>query len=573
MPDLDSDPSKPDSAAEPALPPRLRHSSKVLSFSMLVMGACGIVYEYTLGVLGNNLLGSSHEQIFVIIGIMMFAMGVGAAMQGRIVGKLVDRFVAIELLLGFIGGIATLVVYVSFVFMASYQVVLFGLAFLIGLLIGLEIPIAIRINEEFAKSLRINLSDILSMDYVGSLLGALLFAYVLLANLSVGRIGVALGIVNTCLALGVLCYFWPLVRRRRLLLVLCFGALALLIVAFVQVDRWMSTLEQRCFDDPVVYQETSRYQRLVITKRGERVNLFINGHRQFCSVDEHIYHELLVHPPMALAKRRARVLILGGGDGLALREVLRYPDVERVTLVDIDPAVTRLASTHDDLVRLNEDAFADARVCTLTAQGISPGERMVVSAQTKLAKKLLDDRVYDVAEVQVLNIDADRFVQSLGAAYDVVILDFPDPKFLELAKLFSVDFYRALAHRLEPGAIISVQATSPYFARDAFLCIGASLEAAGFATLPYHDNVPSFGEWGWHLASRDAASIASAAARLRDLTSLDIATRYLTPDSLRAAFVFGKGWLESTDSADAIEPNTKLRPVLIEYYKKAWRST
>jgi spermidine synthase len=546
---------------------RFRFARTILALSMLIMGACGIIYEYTLGVLGNNLIGSSHEQIFVIIGIMMFGMGLGAVVQKRIVGSLVDRFLFIELLLGFVGGVSTLVIYATFVYSTSYWILMYAFALAIGVLIGLEIPLLIRINAEYARSLRTNLSDILCMDYVGSLVGALIFTYILLTRLSVGRISLVLGCVNTLLAIGGLVYFWPLVRRPRPLALASGLTMLFLLLSLVKVDGWTASLEQRCFEDPIVHSETTKYQHLVLTKRGERLRLYINGHQQFCSQDEVIYHETLVHVPMSVVRRRQRVLILGGGDGLALREVLRYGDVQRVTLVDIDPAVVRLATEHPDLIRLNRAAFHDARVHTIRAHGVSPGKKIAVTARTKLANQLVDQTEYPLAEVHVVTIDADLFVREVGETYDVAILDFPDPKNVELAKLYSVNFYRALARRLAPEAVVSVQSTSPYQATKVFLCIGKTLRAAGFRALPFQDHLPSFGDWGWHLAWLGATTEAEMRDRLRRLSTLAVQTDYATCETIDAAFVFGKNRLHSDKD---LLTNTRFRPVIMDYYREGF---
>ncbi len=546
----------------------LPHAPAVLALSMFLMGACGLVYEYTLGVLGNNLIGSSYEQVFLIIGLMLFAMGLGTSLQSRITDRLVDRFLTLELCLGLFGGISALVIYAAFTVMTGYKIVLYGFAILIGMLIGLEIPVLIRINEKYAPSLRKNLSSILTMDYVGSLAGAVLFVYVLITWLSIPRIAVALGIVNCALAGFGLIYFWPMVTRKRSLVTAWALSMACLITCFVYGDAWTATLEQRCFRFPIIHSSTTPYQHLTLTQRGERLDFHINGKLQFSSQDEAIYHELLAHVPLQLAEKRERVLILGGGDGLALREVLRYPDVKHVMLVDIDPAVVQLSSKQPDLVALNHAAFHDARVHTLAPKGIGPGERIDVIATTKLEQELLDSREYKLAQVQVIHVDADQFLRAVTETYDVIIVDFPDPHTIELAKLYSVDFYAALSERLTNSGLIAIQSTSPYFAKQAFLCIGETLRAAGFSALPYHDNVPSFGEWGWHLAWQGLPPEAMR-RRLNRLQAIDVSTRYLTPATLRAAFVFGRGWLKP---ATPIEVNTKMRPVLPRYYAASqWR--
>jgi spermidine synthase len=534
---------------------------------MLVMGACGIVYEYVLGALGNNLIGSSHEQIFIVIGIMMFAMGLGAALQGNIVGDLLDKFLALEILLGLVGGVSVPLIYASFAYTTSYRVFLYGFALLTGLLIGLEIPLLIRINTEYAASLRTNLSQILSMDYVGSLVGALIFTYVLLVHLSLARISLALGLVNTLIGLVGLLYFRQLVRRKLLLAVLAVVTLVVLAGGLLKANAWMTTIEQRCFEDPIIHRETTRYQHIVLTKRDRLVRLYINGRLQFSSRDEFIYHELLVHVPMAVAKRREDVLILGGGDGLALREVLRYPEVRRVTLVDIDYAITELAARHPDLIRLNHGALRDARVEVAPAEGLSPGETWTAWRGTKIPNRFGERAHYALADLQVVNVDADQFVQGLGEAYDVAILDFPDPSMLELAKLYSVDFYRALARRLRPEAVLAVQSASPFSARKVFLCIGETLRASGFTVLPYHHYIPSFGEWGWHLAWRGGETAEARRRHLTGLERLEVETFWLTPEVLAGTFAFGQGWLEAAD----IRPNTKIHPVIVSYYREAWK--
>ena len=547
---------------------RFRHARKVLAASMFVMGACGIAYEYTLGALGNNLMGSSHEQIFVVIGLMMFAMGLGATLQKHISGNLVDKFLLVEILLGLTGGISALVIYLAYVYSSIYMLLLWGFALGIGVLIGLEIPLLIRINREYSASLKTNLSEILSMDYVGALVGALLFTFVLFANLSVNQIAVVLGCANLLLALLGLAYFRPLLRHfRKLLLLSCAGA-ALLGCLLALSEDWRVSLEQRTYSDPIIYSHTSRYQHIVLTRRNDRLSLFINGHLQFNSRDERIYHEMLVHVPFAVASSRARVLILGGGDGLALREVLKYEAVRRVDLVDIDPSMTDLAATHPDLVRLNRGALLDGRVTLRPALGVSEGEIRTVSRPSKLARSLLSDTVYPQARVRVYNLDADLFVRGLQGPYDLVIVDFPDPKSVGTAKLYSLDFYRRLARQLGPSGLVAVQSTSPYHSREMFLCIGKTLRAAGYRALPYRQNVPSFGEWGWHLAWLHETSESDMKEKLEGLTSIGVPTGYLTAALVSNATAFGKRWLDDAH----IEINTKFRPTILQYHRQSWRN-
>ena len=535
---------------------------------MLLLGACGIVYEYALGALGNNLIGSSHEQIFIIIGIMMFSMGLGAALQSHIQNNLLMAFLLLELALGVVGGSSTLLIYTSYVYSTSYLLFTYVFAVLIGVGIGLEIPLLIRINADYALDLRTNLSQTLFLDYVGALVGALAFTYLLLTNLSLASIAIVVGMVNTCLALFGLVYFRPLLQRYRdaALVGACLWLLGLSCALFL-ADDWVATLEQRTFADPIIHSETSPYQHLVLTKRGAELRLFINGHLQFSSKDEDIYHELLVHMPLHVAAKRERVLILGGGDGLALRDVLKYRDVKEVLLVDLDPAIVRLASTQSDLVGLNQGALLDARVSATIGEGIAKGERVAVTRPSILNRALLDRGEYQLADVHVLTVDADRFIQKATGLFDVVLLDLPDPKSIELAKLYSIGFYRALRHRLTPHGVIAIQSTSPRRAKDVFLAIGKTLRAAGWTTLPYHDFLPSFGDWGWWLAWTHDVSPEHMRSRFSALTQFDVDMQYLTLERAAAVFAFGRGELEARPGLLA---NSKLRPVLIDYYKKGF---
>lgn len=546
---------------------RLRYAKFVLAFSMFVMGACGMIYEYALGVLGNNLMGSSHEQLFVVIGIMMFAMGLGATVQQNLVKNLIDRFLVVELLLGLFGGISTLVIFCCFAYTDSYRVVMYAFATMIGMLIGCEIPLLIRINTTYSTSLRTNLSQILSMDYVGSLVGALLFAYVLLTRLSVERISLVLGCVNALIGLCGVIYFWPLVKQRVALIAASVATLLILIMAMQKSNDWMARLEQRCFEDPIVYRETTKYQHLVLTKKKDHVRLYIDGHLQFSSQDEFIYHEMLVHTPMSLAKQNKRVLILGGGDGLALRDVLRYSGVQHVTLVDIDPAMIEMARNNADLIHINRASFHDARVHQTLPVGISSASTRVVSARTK-RDPILDSTEYQLAEVDVITVDADLFLREVEQQYDVVLIDFPDPRSIELAKLYSVPFYKNVSKRLAPRGIIAIQSTSPTNSKHVFSCIRETLIEADLKCIPYHIHVPSFGDWGWHLVWNDARTHETIRDTIDKLEHLPVETRFVTPDVIKSSFVFGKTQLQ-TDRP--IRPNTRLNPVVMHYHSHDYR--
>ncbi|NQX01709.1 spermidine synthase, partial [bacterium] len=257
------------------------------------------------------------------------------------------------------------------------------------------------------------------------------------------------------------------------------------------------------------------------------------------------------------------VLILGGGDGLALREVLKYPQVRAVTLVDLDPMMTALATSDPELVRLNGGSMNDPRVSPRAAAGVTAGETFRNAQPSQYEN--FTPALHETATLHVVNLDAAEFVKSVTGRYDVVIMDFPDPNSPDLAKLYGRPFYDHLERLLNPGAVIVQQSGSCFQAREAFLCTGRTLAAAGFEAVPYHDNVPSFGEWGWWIA-KTGNSAEETRESLGRLEKLDVATRYLTPELVAASRVFGKNQLLSShrDFTSLTEPR------VYHYHLQGW---
>jgi spermidine synthase len=549
---------------------RLNPASALLCLCMFASGACGIILEYIQASLASMILGNAFEQWAMVIGLMMFWMGFGSLIQAQISKKrLIHAFIGIEIALALAGGYSPTLTYLSYGYTSHYSLVLYFFVSVIGILIGLEIPVIIRINNDFSKELSTNLGNILSADYIGSLAGALVYVFILLRFFPITEAAFLTAGMNFFLALITFVYFTrkQIIRRNLPLLVIMAATCVAVVFGYMNNRKWQLTNEQALYDDPIVYSKTSQYQHIVIThfKPLDEIRLFLNGNLQLCSTDEARYHESLVHPAMALAPARSRVLILGGGDGCALREVLKYPDVDQITLVDLDPAMTTLAATHPLLSRLNNHAFDNARVTTLTGAGISPGDfRQIYQAASN--KKRKPDQTRHVAEVRVMNLDADKFLEQVTGVWDVIIVDMPDPSTPELTKLYSKEFYLKVRHRLAKNGIASVQSTSPYLAKESYLCIGRTLTAAGFSILPYHENVPSFGDWGWFLCRRQSWHNDLAQQRISHL-EFTVLTRFLTPEVFRRELVFGKGMNQSRHA----EINTLLFPVLLSYYNhESW---
>ena len=434
----------------------------LLFISVLLVAACGLIYELVAGTLASYLVGDSVFQFSTIIGTYLFAMGIGSALSRFIRRGLVYRFVWIELLLGVIGGFSSALLMLAFAFTQGFELILYALVLVMGVLVGLEIPLLMRIVKDRYQFQDV-VAHVLTFDYLGALGASLLFPIMLVPRLGLVRSAMLFGILNAAVALWSTFLFsnqlsGKLGLRIASLLVLC-G----LGVGMAEARQITATAEDNIYADEIILAKDSRYQHLVLTRFKDDLRLFLNSHLQFSSRDEYRYHEALVHPGLSAIPAPRRVLVLGGGDGLAVREILKYPQVESVTLVDLDPEMTKLFSSHPILTKLND-------------------------------KSLLSPRVH------VINGDAFPWVDSNSETFDFIVVDFPDPTNYSLGKLYTTAFYRAAARHLSAQGWMVVQSTSPMFARDSFWCIAQTLKQAGLQTYPYHVYVPSFGEWGFVLA-------------------------------------------------------------------------
>ena len=488
---------------------------------ILIAAACAIVYELLIGSISSYFMGDSVEQFSLTIGFFLFAMGLGSWLSRLIQQNLLARFISLEIWLGMVGGTSVAFLYIFYAYTDHYRYLMVVMVLVIGILIGLEVPLLARILRGYGP-LRTTLSNVLSLDYLGSLVAALLFPYLLLPLLGGLHTGLVAGLVNLGVGLGVLLSFrHQLDSRQRSSLYLQGGIvgaalLGLLAAANPLLERWESSL----YEDRIVHSEQSPYQKIVLTRWRDDLRLFLNGHLQFASRDQHRYHESLVHPAMSLASNRDRVLIIGGGDGLSASEVLKYKEVERIDLVDLDRAVTDLARRSIYMTRLNKNALNQPKV-------------------------------------HIFNQDAFIFLQQEHVPYGVIILDLPDPREEALAKLYSVTGYNLCRRHLAKGGVLVTQASSPYFVRQAYWCVGATLAAAGLQVVPYHTWIPSFGEWGFHLAS---------VAPL-DLSTLDLAVplRYLEEGLFQHMLEF-----DAEMAKIEVEPNRLDRPLLARFYRRGW---
>ncbi|MER3430345.1 MAG: spermidine synthase [Blastocatellia bacterium] len=502
-------------------------STPLLFINVIVIATCGLIYELLAGTISSYVLGDSVTQFSFIIGIYLFAMGVGSFLSRFVVRDIAERFVDIELAVAIAGGFSAPLLFLTFAYVSYFSVILYSLVFIIGVLVGLEIPLLMRILKD-RLDFRELVSRVLALDYVGALVASILFPVFLVPKLGLNRTSLLFGILNAGVGIWATWLLEPLISNRRVTLLRVKGAVVvlLLLIALIKADSLTTLAEDGLFLDNIVYARSSPYQRIVVTKGKTGYALFLNGNLQFSSFDEYRYHEALVHPAFAAVSNvPRRVLVLGGGDGLALREILKYPEIESVHLVDLDAMMTGLSEAFPPLAELNRHSFKDPRV-------------------------------------QVTNADAFVWLDNASEEkFDIAIVDFPDPNNFALGKLYTTRFYRLLRNRLTEDAAVIIQCTSPLVARKSFWCIIRTLQAAGFYVHPYQATVPSFGIWGYALAKLRPFDVPKA-------PTPDIEMHFLNEKTFANMFDF------STDTAmpaEEIEINRLDNQALVRYYETEWR--
>ncbi len=493
----------------------------LLSGSIFIIAACSLIYELLISSLSTYLLGSSVIHYSLTIGLFLFFMGVGAWFSQSIERDLIPAFVAIEIAIGAVGGISAMVLYGVYAWTSFYYPAMLITIAAIGILVGMELPLLTRILES-RSGLRRGISQVMSFDYFGALLASALFPFILLPYLGHLLTASAIGGINLLVALIVAWSFKDQLGKWKLQVA---SGSVIAIVLLVATALWANPaaelFENALYEDPVIHSEQSRYQKLVMSKQGDDLRLFLDGNLQFSSVDEYRYHEVLVHLPASFTARLDRVLVIGGGDGLAVRELLRYQSVTEIIVVDLDPAVTNLARTHTQLKMLNQQSL-------------------------------------DNSKVTVVNQDAWQWLREQGDVFNLVIIDLPDPESEDVAKLYSVAFYERVARRLAVGGVMITQATSPWFARRAFWSIGATMEVVFSHVRPATVYVPSFGLWGFFIGAQHSLQSPARAPYAGEYLNENSMDRILTlpPDLPRLP----------------VEVNRNQSLPIINYYREGWEA-
>ena len=490
-----------------------------LLISVFVVAACGLLYELAAGALASYVLGDSVLQFSTIIGTYLFAMGVGSWLSRYFDRQLPAHFLRIELLVALIGGALPATLFLANAYApGAFRFLLYGMVLMVGTLVGLEIPLVMRILKRNV-ALKDLVSQVLTFDYLGALAVSLAFPLLLVPQLGLIRTGLLFGLMNALVALWAVWLFrWEL-RRLGAHVAACVMVLGLLLAALVGAEKITTFAEDKFYQDSIVFTAASPYQRIVVTngKLGHR--LFLNGNLQFAERDEYRYHEALVHPAMAAHGAPKKVAVLGGGDGMAVREILKYPSVESVTLVELDPAMTQAFTANPMLARLNGGALQ------------SPN-------------------------LHIVNTDAFQWLQQGQDTFDVIVVDFPDPTNFSIGKLYTNSFYALLDKRLAASGYAVVQTTSPLVARQSFWTVVTTIESVGLTARPYHAHVPSFGEWGFVLASRRPWRMPDA---------LPEGLQFLSPQTLPLLFDFPLDMARVPAEVQRLS-----NQVLVHTYEREW---
>jgi len=538
---------------------------------MLVLAGCGLIYEYLLAHYAGRILGAVETTIYAMIGIMIVAMGIGAFLA-RWIKCPFTGFAWIEVGVGLLGACSILIMAGMLALtytLPNWLQDIYGLhpsittdggfinvlqtlvfytpfvaGFILGVLIGMEIPLIARIREHVhGQHLTHNAGTIYGADYIGAGIGAAIWVGICL---NIPIMVAAIGTATANLLVG-LAFLWryqsKIIRPIRLWMAHAGLAMVLIILALFG-SGWVLQMNYILFKDTPIYSKVTPHQHLTLTRRyvgqglPSLLSLYINGRLQFSSSDENIYHSFLTYPAMLASARHERILVIGGGDGMAVRDILRW-NPKKITLIDLDEAMINLFKGDDPatptevkeaLLELNQDAFNDPRVSIIIGDAFVEVEKLVTEQQY----------------------------------FDAIIVDLPDPSHPDLNKLYSDFFYARLKQLLSGDGAIAIQSTSPYHAKQAFISIGKTMQSAGFKTEQYHTNVPTFGEWGWTIGTVWGAT---ASQRIAQIDQLPVTDPWISKATLQAAFVFAPAYFRETEN---IEINRLGSHQVYKYHHEAW---
>ncbi|WP_442266450.1 polyamine aminopropyltransferase [Tenacibaculum sp. ZS6-P6] len=504
---------------------------RILFLALFATGLSGIVAEYCFATLSTYFIGDSVKQWSIVISLMLFSMGLGSRITKSFDGNVFKLFIFTEFALSLLVSFSAVTTYYLATQLEYVSIYIYSMAILTGMLIGMELPLAMRLNNDF-QSLKLNVANILEKDYYGSLIGGLFFVFIGLPYLGLTHTPFILGFINLFVAILLLIFFKNKLNKQEKNMLFSFAGVlvTILIIGNIFAGKIILHGEQSKYKDKIVFQEQSIYQKIVVTKWKNDYWLYLNDNLQFSTFDEPMYHEVLVHPVMHILDKPKKVLILGGGDGCAARELLKYPSLEQITLVDLDKKLTDLFINESELVAINEKSLTNEKV-------------------------------------RIVNQDGFKYVTDTKEFFDLILIDLPDPRNVELARLYSKEFYELCRLKLTPNGGLITQAGSPYYTPYAYKCIEKTMEKANYSVLALHNQVLSMGEWGWILGTKNQLSKQEMMAKLNQLDTKVITTKWLNKEAMQLITSFGKDFFKKK-KLDSIEINQISNPVLYEYYNK-----
>ncbi|TAF64007.1 MAG: polyamine aminopropyltransferase [Cytophagales bacterium] len=504
--------------------------SALLKIALFATGLSGIVAEYILSTLASYFLGDSVFQWTIVLSMMLFSMGLGSRISQYFREALLEKFLVIEFMLSFLVSFSAMFVYIVSGYTMYNGFYIYLLSILIGLMIGLEIPLVTRLNEAY-EELRVNIASVMEKDYYGSLIGGLFFAFIGLPYLGLTYTPFVLGLVNFSVALILFVRLRHLIAKQYAVWLVVAASFLFLVqtTGLIFAKPIILFAEQKKYKDKVIFDAQSAYQKIVLTQWQDDYWLYLNGMQQFSTLDEVMYHEPLVHPAMLIAQHPQDILILGGGDGCAARNILQHSSVKSITVVDLDPMMTDLAKTHPVLLNVNDSSFYDPKV-------------------------------------KIINKDAYIYMQNTQNYFDVIIIDLPDPRNVEINRLFTVEMYQMCYRHLRTNGVLITQSGSPYYATKAYECVNLSMQEAGFKTVRMHNQIITMGEWGWVIGTKYLESD-NLKKRLQQLNFSSLKTEWITTEAMMMMTSFGNIDF-FIKNRNEIEPNTIQNPVLYRYYLK-----
>ena len=498
----------------------------MLLFFTLIIAICWILYELMIWTLSSYLIWDSVRQFSFTIGFFMSGMWVWAYLSRFLEKNAIKNFLRVEIILSILWATSVILLKYAYILLSdndlSFQFIYFFLTIFLGSLVWIEIPLVATLYKQLKIKTKSIISDIFTFDYIWGLLASLLFPIILLPFLWLYNISIFIWSLNLLVAFLYLNY----IRKKNIKLKILdkkffikyFSIIFLVWLYFIFLISISQKLEnfylKFYFKEPILQTYQTQYQNIVLTKRWEDLRMFLNWNIQFNSLDENRYHEALVDWPLKILenKKYISVLVLWWWDWLAVRNLLKYNFIKNITLVELDPKMIEISKTQKDLVKLNKNSLNNSKV-------------------------------------EIINTDAFKFIKNTKNKYDFIIADFPDPRDVGTAKLYSKEFYIWINWTLEKDWVFVSQSSSSFFATKAFWSIDKTINSVFWNSLAYHRYLPSFWDWWFVLAKK------------WDLSNKNICWNLWCTG-------FDEDYLWENKN---IEINTLTNPKIIEYYLEGYK--